>query len=58
MMLRYALDEQSAADRIDNAIKLALSEGYRTGDISAYGAEEICATEEMGSIIANYASRE
>ena len=58
MMLRYALNEQSAADRIDNAIKLALSEGYRTGDISAYGAEEICATEEMGSIIANYASRE
>ena len=58
MMLRYALDEQSAADRIDNAIKLALSEGYRTGDISAYDAKEICATEEMGSIIANYASRE
>ncbi len=58
MMLRYALDEQSAADRIDEAIKLALSEGYRTGDIGAYDAQEICATEEMGSIIANYASRE
>jgi len=58
MMLRYALDEQSAAERIDEAIKLALSEGYRTGDIGAYDAKEICATEEMGSIIANYASRE
>jgi 3-isopropylmalate dehydrogenase len=58
MMLRYALDEQSAADRIDEAIKLALSEGYRTGDIGAYDAQEICATEEMGAIIANYASRE
>ena len=58
MMLRYALDEQSAADRIDEAIKLALAEGYRTGDIGAYGAKEICATEEMGAIIANFASRE
>jgi len=58
MMLRYALDEQSAADRIDEAIKLALAEGYRTGDIGAYDAKEICATEEMGSIIANFASRE
>ncbi len=58
MMLRYALNEQSAADRIDEAIKLALSEGYRTGDIGAYDAKEICATEEMGSIIANYASKE
>ena len=56
MMLRYALDEQSAADRIDEAIKLALSEGYRTGDISTYDAKEICATEEMGAIIADYAS--
>ena len=58
MMLRYALGESSAADRIDHAIKLALAEGYRTGDISAYDAKEICATEEIGSIIANYASRE
>ncbi len=58
MMLRYSLNEQSAADRIDEAIKLALAEGYRTGDIGAFDAKEICATEEMGSIIANFASRE
>ena len=56
MMLRYALGENKAADRIDNAIKRALAEGYRTGDLSAFGAVEVCATEEMGSIIANYAS--
>ncbi|MCJ7766067.1 MAG: 3-isopropylmalate dehydrogenase, partial [Thiovulaceae bacterium] len=30
MMLRYALNENSAADRIDRAIKKALAEGYRT----------------------------
>ena len=57
MMLRYALDESSAANRIDNAIKKALAEGYRTGDIGAYDAKEICGTEEMGSIIADFASR-
>jgi len=58
MMLRYALGEESAADRIDNAIKKALKEGYRTGDIGAYDAKEICTTDEMGSIIADYASSE
>jgi 3-isopropylmalate dehydrogenase len=56
MMLRYAFDETSAADRIEQAIKRALSEGYRTGDIGAYDAKEICTTDEMGSIIADYAS--
>jgi len=58
MMLRYALDESRAADRIDAAIKRALREGYRTGDIGAYDAKEICVTTEMGSIIADYACEE
>lgn len=55
MMLRYALNEQEAADRIDAAIKQALSEGYRTQDLAQFDAKEICSTSEMGSIIANYA---
>jgi 3-isopropylmalate dehydrogenase len=54
MMLRYALGENDAADRIDAAIKRALSEGYRTGDLAQFDAKEICSTSEMGSIIANY----
>jgi 3-isopropylmalate dehydrogenase len=58
MLLRYALNEDRAADRIEAAIKRALSEGYRTGDIGAYDAKEICTTDEMGSIIANYAAEE
>jgi len=53
MMLRYALGEIEAADKIDNAIKKALSEGYRTGDLSQFDAKEVCSTSEMGSIIAN-----
>ncbi len=57
MMLRYALGEESAANRIDSAIKKSLAEGYRTGDISAFDAKEVVSTTEMGSIIANYASK-
>jgi 3-isopropylmalate dehydrogenase len=55
MMLRYALGENDAADRIDAAIKRALSEGYRTKDLAQFDAKEVCSTSEMGSIIANYA---
>jgi 3-isopropylmalate dehydrogenase len=57
MMLRYALGEVEAANQIDNAIKKALSEGYRTGDLAQYDAKEVCSTSEMGSIIANYAAK-
>ncbi len=57
MMLRYALGENAAADRIDNAIKKVLSEGYRTSDLSDYDAKEICLCIEMGDIIADYSSK-
>ncbi len=57
MMLRFALGENEAADKIDNAIKKALSEGYRTQDLAQFDAKEICSTSEMGSIIANYIER-
>jgi len=57
MMLRYALNENAAADRIDYGIKQALAQGYRTKDIAAFDAKEICSTSEMGSIIANLAAK-
>ncbi|HIP60697.1 MAG TPA: 3-isopropylmalate dehydrogenase [Campylobacterales bacterium] len=57
MMLRFALGEAAAADKIDSAIDRVLKEGYRTKDISLYGAKEICSTTEIGSIIADYASK-
>ena len=57
MMLRYALGESEAADKIDDAIKKALSEGYRTGDLGDYDAKEIMTCSEMGDIVADYASR-
>jgi len=57
MMLRYALGESEAADKIDDAIKKALSEGYRTGDLGDFDAKEIMTCSEMGDIVADYASR-
>ena len=57
MMLRYAFGEDKAADRIDNAIKKTLAEGYRTGDIAAFDAKEVVSTAEMGSIIADFAAK-
>jgi 3-isopropylmalate dehydrogenase len=56
MMLRYALNEEVAAQRIEQAIKQTLKEGYRTQDLSSYDAKEVCSTSEIGSIIANYAA--
>jgi 3-isopropylmalate dehydrogenase len=57
MMLRYAFGENEAADKIDAAIKKALSEGYRTGDLGDFDAKEIMTCTEMGDIVADYASR-
>lgn len=57
MMLRYALGETQAADRIENAIKQALSSGYRTKDLANFDAVEVCTTSEIGSIIADLASK-
>ena len=57
MMLRYSLNEIEAATKIEDAIKKALSEGYRTQDIASFDAKEVCSTSEMGSIIANFASK-
>jgi 3-isopropylmalate dehydrogenase len=57
MMLRYALGESDAADKIDDAIKKALKAGYRTGDLGDDDTKEICTCTEMGDIIADYASK-
>jgi len=56
MMLRFALGEEKAATRIESAIKKVLHDGYRTKDLAAFGAKEVCSTSQMGSIIAEYVS--
>lgn len=54
MMLKYAFGEHQAAKAIEEAVKKALKDGYRTKDIANYGAKEVCTTGDMGSIISNY----
>ena len=56
MMLDY-LNESNAANRVRKAIKEVLSEGYRTKDIASFDAKEVVTTEEMGSLIAEHASK-
>ncbi len=56
MMIRFELGLEAAADRIDNAIKKALAEGYRTGDLAAFDAKTVCNTQEMGDVIARFAA--
>jgi 3-isopropylmalate dehydrogenase len=58
MMLRFALNQEEAADKIDRAIEMVLRDGYRTKDISSFGAKEVCSTTEMGSIIAEIVCRD
>ncbi len=57
MMLRFALGEDEAANKIDRAIEVVLKDGYRTQDISLYGAKEVCSTDDIGSIIADVVSK-
>lgn len=54
MMLKYAFGEHQAAKAIEEAVKKALKDGYRTKDIANYEAKEVCTTGDMGSIISNY----
>lgn len=51
-MLRYSFGEIKAANTIEKAIEKALKDGYKTKDLSAFGAKKICSTQEMGDVIA------
>jgi len=51
MMLDY-LGENEGANKIREAIKKVLKEGYRTKDIANFDAKEVVTTDEMGSLIA------
>ncbi len=55
MMLDF-LGENKGAQKIKEAIKKVLKEGYRTKDIASFGAKEIVSTQKMGDLIAKNAS--
>jgi 3-isopropylmalate dehydrogenase len=50
MMLRYTFGQDSAADRIESAVKRVLAQGLRTGDIFEPGTTRV-GTREMGDAV-------
>lgn len=58
MMLKYAFGQLEAANSIENAVRKALKDGYRTKDIANFDAKEICTTADMGSKISDYITKD
>jgi len=50
MMLRYSLDQEEAAQRIENAVKKVLAQGLRTPDIHSNGTTKV-GTADMGAAV-------
>lgn len=50
MMLRYSLDENAMADRIEQAVDKVLDQGLRTSDIYSEGMNKV-GTAEMGDAV-------
>ncbi len=50
MMLRYTFSLEESAQRIENAVKKVLAQGYRTGDIFEPGTTKV-GTREMGDAV-------
>ncbi|BAZ46423.1 3-isopropylmalate dehydrogenase [Chondrocystis sp. NIES-4102] len=50
MMLRYGLNQPTAADEIENVVNQVLDLGYRTGDIMSPGMKAV-GCKEMGEVL-------
>jgi 3-isopropylmalate dehydrogenase len=50
MMLRYSFERPDLAGRIENSVRAALAEGYRTADIDQPGMRRV-GTREMGDAV-------
>jgi 3-isopropylmalate dehydrogenase len=50
MMLRFSLDQEEAALRIEQAVKKVLAQGLRTADIYSDGTQRV-STKEMGDAV-------
>lgn len=50
MMLRYTFNREDAAQRVENAVKKVLAQGFRTGDIYESGMKKV-GTKEMGDAV-------
>ena len=50
MMLRFSLNQEAAAQRIEAAVKKVLEQGLRTADIYSQGTQRV-STKEMGDAV-------
>ncbi len=50
MMLRFSLNQEAAALRIEEAVKTVLAQGFRTGDIYSDGTTKV-STAQMGEAV-------
>ena len=52
MMFKYTFADQATADRIDNAVKKVIAQGYRTGDIWTEGCKRVSCSEMGDAVVA------
>jgi 3-isopropylmalate dehydrogenase len=52
MMFKYTFNDQATADRIDNAVKKVIAQGYRTGDIWTEGCQRVSCSEMGDAVVA------
>lgn len=52
MMLRYTFNDDASATRIENAVKKALADGYRTADIHTEGCKKVKCSEMGDAVVA------
>ena len=52
MMLRYTFNDENNATRIEDAVKKALSQGYRTADIFTEGTRKVKCSEMGDAVLA------
>lgn len=52
MMLRYTFNDEANATNIENAVKKALADGYRTADIHTEGTKKVTCSEMGEAVLA------
>lgn len=52
MMLRYTFNDEANAQKIENAVKKALAQGYRTADIVTEGCKKVKCSEMGAAVVA------
>jgi len=52
MMYRYTFADMATADRIENAVKKVIAQGYRTGDIWTEGGHKVSCSAMGDAVVA------